>query len=313
VAGGFVDAEMFSKLVPYSGVPTFARLEESRNLDGVDIAVYGMPFDLGTTNRPGARFGPRAIRDASLFVGALSVPPPHDASRYETIRAIDYGDIAYLPASIDDFLAKTHEHVGRIVAAGATPLGLGGDHLCAYPEVKAVAEKYGTISLVHFDAHADDYDLPGPLNHGSMFWHLVEEGIVDPTTSAQIAIRHTYPSHDFNVIDGHRCAHMTGAEIAAEVRQHVGDTPVFVTLDVDGMDPAHTPGTGTPYPGGLTSAQQREILHGLIGINAVGGDVVEVAPAYDPNGTTPIVAATVALDIGVILMEARAIRGDWTP
>jgi agmatinase len=307
--GGELDPEVFATYVPYQGLVTFAKLDWTRELDDVDLAVYGMPMDLGTTFRPGARFGPRAIREASMFVGAVGVMPPHDKSRYEDMTAVDYGDIPFTPGSIESFLESTRDHVGQILAAGASPLGLGGDHFCAYPEILACAEKYGEgLSIVHFDAHADDYNLPG-LNHGNMHYKLAEEGIVDPTKSAMVAIRHSMPAHDYHVIDGFRCGHMTGDAIANEIRDVVGDNPVFVTLDIDGMDPSVTPGTGTPYPGGITSLQQREILFGMKGMNVVGADVVEVSPHYDSTGVTAIVAAAVAIDLGVMLLEARLQHG----
>lgn len=295
---------------PFQGVQSFMRLPYERNLEEVDIAVYGMPLDLGTSNRPGARFGPRAIREQSLLLGVFSDPfPPHERCLREELCMIDYGDLSFEIGYIEDMLETSKEHIGRMVDAGVHTLGLGGDHLSTYPAIKEHARKHGPLSLIHFDAHSDD-NCFGKISHGSMFWYACEENIIDPTRSIQIGIRHTLPDHDFNVIPGHEVIDMKGTEIAERIREVVGDNPCYITLDVDGMDPAYAPGTGTPVPGGMTSMQQRQCLWYLKGLNVVGADVVEVAPPYDPTGQTANVAAGCAIDLMHILADARKPTAD---
>jgi agmatinase len=291
--------------IPYQGLQTFMRLPSQRDLTDVDIAVYGLPLDIATSNRPGARFGPRAIREQSLLLGVYSDPfPPHQEALRDRMRMIDYGDLAFEIGYIEDMLEVASHHVGRMVDSGVQTLGLGGDHLGAYPAIKEHARRHGPLSLIHFDAHSDD-NCYGKLNHGSMFWYACEENLIDPTRSIQVGIRHTLPEHDFNVIHGHEVIDMKGTEIAERIRAVVGDNPCYISLDVDGMDPAFTPGTGTPVPGGMTSMQQRQALWGLKGLNVVGADVVEVAPPYDPTGQTANIAAGCAIDLMHVLAEAR--------
>lgn len=295
----------FREIVPYQGATTFWRTAATRDLTDVDIAVYGVPLDLGTVNRPGARLGPRAIREQMTLTGVIGDVWPHGFDLREKLKIIDYGDLSFLPGYIDDMLAVTDEHLSRMVDAGVSTMGLGGDHLTAYPEIKALSRAHGPLSLIHFDAHTDCFESEN-LNHGSMFWFAANEGLIDPKRSVQIGIRTPIPAESgFNVITASECQRMTSEDIANRVRDVVGDRKCFVTVDVDGMDPAYTPGTGTPVPGGITSMMQREILWGLKGINAVGGDIVEVSPPYDHNGATAIVASYVAVDILHVLGAAR--------
>ena len=304
--GGEEQTGVFDLFSPHQGVRSFMRLPLTRDLQDVDIAVYGLPLDLGTTNRPGARYGPQAIREHTLLLSSLTDPfPPHTRPLRETLRLIDYGDLAFEFGYIDSMLEVCEQHIGRLVDAGISTLGLGGDHLSTYPALKEHARRHGTLSLIHFDAHADDSRI-GRLNHGSMFRYAIEERLIDPERSIQIGIRHTLPEHNFNVIPGHEVIDMKGTEIAERIREVVGDHPCYVTLDVDGMDPAFTPGTGTPVPGGMTSMQQRQALWGLKGLHVVGADVVEVAPPYDPTGQTANIAAGCAIDLMHVLAEAIA-------
>ena len=269
-----------------------------------------MPLDLGTVNRPGARLGPRAIREQMTLTGAAGEIWPHEFDLREKLKIIDYGDLSFLPGYIDDMLSVTDEHLSRIVDAGVLLMGLGGDHLTAYPEVKALARVHGSVSLIHFDAHTDCFESER-LNHGSMFWHATKEGLVDPRRSIQIGIRTPIPEEsEFNVLTASECQRMTSEVIVDRIRDVVGDNKCFITVDVDGMDPAYTPGTGTPVPGGITSTMQREILWGLKGVNALGGDVVEVSPPYDHNGATATVASYVAADILYVLGAARLANKD---
>jgi agmatinase len=221
---------------------------------------------------------------------------------------IDYGDVVSFPGHTEDMIAAVEESVSRLVDSNVASLGLGGDHLTSYPALKAFAKKHGPLSLIHFDAHPDLVEAPH-LFHGSMFGVAVRENLIDPDTSIQIGIRTpSPPSPKLQVLTADRCLRMHGEAIADKIKDVVGSRKCYVTLDVDAMDPAHTSGTGTPAPGGLTSALQREILWHLKGVNAVGGDVVEVSPPYDEAAKTAIVGAIVAMDILYILGEARNTR-----
>lgn len=290
--------------IPYLGIPSFWRAPFTRDLTGVDAAVYGVPLDADIVNRPGARFGPRAIREQSCYIGAFKGFWPHDYDFRERFKLIDFGDVAFFPGDIDGAIAQTSAAVSSLIEANAMTLGLGGDHLVAYPAVRSHAQKHGPLSLVHFDAHTDAFQMDR-LNHGSMFWYAVKEGFVDPTRSVQLAIRTPNATDSrFNILSANECAALGSAEVVKRVREIVGTNKCYISIDVDGMDPAFAPGTGTPVPGGITSMLQREILWGLRGLNAVGGDVVEVSPPYDPLGNTAVVGATVAIDVLYVLGDA---------
>jgi agmatinase len=304
---GILDSNSILARVPYQGIPTFWRAEHTQDLTDVDFAVYGVPCDIEIVNRPGTRYGPRAIREQSLFVGFTGVHWPFDYDLLKRHKLIDYGDIQFYPGQVDQMLANTEKHVGLMSAAGIGTLGLGGDHLVAYPAIKAHAKHHGKLSLIHFDAHTDTHEA-AHLNHGSMFWYGVKEGLIDPDSSIQIGIRTLIPPDDrFTVLTSHQCLDMGSKAIVERVRQVVGDRKCYISLDVDGMDPAFAPGTGTPMPGGITSAMQREILWGMHGLNIVGGDVVEVSPPYDPSHITAILGASVGIDI-IYAMAAAPFR-----
>jgi agmatinase len=305
MADGVDPAPILPRL-PYQGLLTFWRAPHTQNLDGVDVAVYGVPFDTGTSNRPGARFGPRAIREQSCYVGFYNQCWPHEYAFKERFRLIDYGDVLWFPGRTEDMVAAVEETVAKLVDRNVSPLGLGGDHLTSYPALKAQSRRHGPLSLIQFDAHADLTEAPH-LFHGSMFAVAVREGLIDADSSIQIGIRTPVPPRPkLRVLTADRCLRMDGKAIAAAIVDVVGKRKCYITLDVDGMDPAHAGGTGTPVPGGLTSALQREILWHLKGVNAVGGDVVEVSPPYDDAGKTAIVGAIVAMDMLHILGEARS-------
>jgi agmatinase len=294
---GILDSTGILGRIPYSGIPTFWRSEHTRELEGVDLAVYGVPCDVEIVNRPGTRYGPRSIREQSLYVGLPGIHWPFDYDLTQAHKIIDYGDIAFYPGQTDHMLANTEEHVGLMASKGIGTLGLGGDHLVAYPAIKAHAKHHGRLSLIHFDAHTDTHEAKY-LNHGSMFWYAAQEGLIDPESSIQIGIRTFIPPEEkFNILTANECIEMGTRAIVKKIREIVGDRKCYISLDVDGMDPAYAPGTGTPLPGGITSAMQREILWGCCGLNVVGGDVVEVSPPYDPSHITAILGATVGMDI----------------
>lgn len=289
--------------VPYQGLVTFWRAPHTQDLEGADLAVYGIPFDCEIFNRPGTRYGPRAIREQSLYVGLPGIIWPFTYDLRTRHKLIDTGDVFFYPGCTDEMLSNAEKHVDRLSERGVGTVGLGGDHLIAYPAIKSHAKTYGQLSLIHFDAHTDTHGGP-VLNHGSMFIYAANEKLLDAKSSVQVAIRTLIPETDFTVIAADECLEIGAKAIIKRIKEVVGDRPCYISLDVDGMDPAYAPGTGTPLPGGITSAAQREILWGLRGMNVVGGDVVEVSPPYDPSHITSILGATLAMDILYVLAES---------
>lgn len=290
----------------YAGITSFMRRRYSRDLRGVDVVVSGVPFDTATSNRPGARFGPRGIRAASTGI-AWERHWPWTFDPFDHLAVIDYGDCNFdsgVPESVPDSIEA---HAEKILGAGCAMLTFGGDHFISYPLLKAHARQHGALSLIHFDAHSDTWpDEEGKrIDHGTMFWHAAREGLVDPARSVQIGLRTTNDDYQgFEVLDA-RQVHRRGCDAIIEaIRARVGDNPVYLTFDIDCLDPAFAPGTGTPVCGGLSTLQALEILGGLRGINLVGMDVVEVAPAYDSAEITSLAAATLAMEM-LCLYAAR--------
>lgn len=282
----------------YAGALSFMRRKYSRDLDGIDVAVVGIPLDLATTNRPGARFGPRAVRAASIGI-SWERPWPWNFDPFDRLAVIDYGDCEFDAGQPDKIVAFIERYFDHILDAGAATLAIGGDHFVTYPVLRAYARKYGPVSLVHFDAHSDTWsEQTQRLHHGTMFYHAVKEGLVDDRRSVQIGLRTTNDEPlDFNILDA-RWVHARGPDaVAAEVKRIVGDRPAYLTFDIDCLDPGFAPGTGTPVCGGLSTYQALEILRGIAGINVVGMDVVEVAPAYDVGEITALAGATLAAEI----------------
>jgi agmatinase len=283
----------------FGGATSFLRRSYTRDLTGVDLAVTGVPFDQAVTHRTGTRFGPRAIREASALQ-PFDPPFGWGFSPLEEFAVVDYGDLAFDYAKVADFPDALTAHVRGILAAGAGSVALGGDHYVTFPILKAYAEKFGPISLVHFDAHSDTWpdDDMSRIDHGTMFYKAVKSGVIDAATSVQIGIR-THNDDPLGVLTlDAPFVHRTGPEAVVEaVRARVGARPVYVTFDIDCLDPAVAPGTGTPVWGGLLSWQAAAILRGLAGINMVGGDVVEVSPPYDTTGATAIAGAHVAHEL----------------
>ena len=296
----------------YGGEVTFQGLERSQELDGVDIAVLGCPYDLGTTYRPGARFGPRSVRELSRFVGAwpMGVWPWDDNIRDE-FRIIDYGDVPYVTGYWDSFRDSATMVADRILSSGSSLLSIGGDHYVAHPLMAAHAKHHGPLAVVHFDSHSDDLPVP-THNHGTMFFHGIHEGLVDPSVSMHLGLRTPYPQSTelgYEVLDAIAIREMTSREIARAIADRVGDRPAYLTFDIDFIDPAFAPGTGTPCPGGPDVYKSREILFELdeTGVNVVGGDMVEVAPIYDgPGQITALAGATIASDILELIAHSRA-------
>lgn len=298
--------------VPLSGGElTFRGAERTKDLTGVDVAVVGCPYDLGTTHRPGARFGPRGIRELSRFVGAWPTGEwPWHYNVSDEYRITDWGDVGYTIGYWDSFRDSCLEAVRPMHEAGVSVLGLGGDHYVTYPLMKAAAERHGPLSLIHFDAHSDD--IPAPVhNHGTMFFHGIVEEWIDPDHSLHLGIRAPYAfseSLGYTVLDTVFIREHTPEEIATEVKRVVGDRPVYVTFDIDFIDPAFAPATGTPVPGGADVYHSRAILFALndVGVNVVSGDLVEVAPHYEgPAQITALAGATIAADITYLIAQSR--------
>ncbi len=294
--GGMVGSHSFG------GATSFFRAPYSRDLDGVDVAVSGVPFDIATTNRSGARLGPRAIRNASMSL-AWERPWPWKRDPFAEMAVVDYGDCEGGLLSV----AHMQGHVAKILESGAASLLLGGDHFITYPSLCAHAKVHGPISLIHFDAHTDTWPSSGEgINHGTMFYKAAKEGIVLPESSIQVGIRTTNDEPLGYKILSASDVHRQGCDAAiAAIKERVGDKPCYITFDIDCLDPAFAPGTGTPVPGGLSSIQALEIIRGLVGVNLVGMDVVEVAPSYDHAEMTALAAAQIAIELICLFDECR--------
>ena len=299
----------------YQELATFMRAPYRPDLDGVDIAMYGVPYDGGVTNRPGARHGPREIRNQSSLMRTIN-----HATRvnpYELCSVADVGDVrfarVYDNAAVNDDI---EQFVRRIVAGGAVPLAAGGDHSITYPVFRALATPEQPIGMIHIDAHTDTWgEFRGEkFHHGSPFRLACDEGLLDPHRTIQIGIRGAQNWADgweYSEAQGMRVVFIEEFEelgvdaVIAEARRVVGDGPTYVSFDVDGIDPVYTPGTGTPEVGGITTREAMALLRGLRGLDLVGGDVVEVAPPFDPSGNTALVGATLMYEILCLLAEVR--------
>jgi guanidinopropionase len=301
----------------FGAMPTFMRLPHITDFAATDIALVGVPWDGGTTNRAGARHGPREIRNMSSFMRRT-----HHASGicpYELCNVADLGDASVNPISVEDTIARVEAFFAELHEAGAVPLTAGGDHLTTLPIMRAIARDE-PVGMIHFDAHSDTWDSyfgGSTLTHGTPFRRAVEEGLLDPTRTVQIGIRGSV--YDLNDMD---FAHEAGMRVIAieeyfelgwervmrEAREVVGDGPVYISFDVDGLDPVYAPGTGTPEIGGFSTHEAQQMLRATRGLNLVGGDVVEVAPPFDHTGNTALVGATMMFEILCPLAEAVAKR-----
>lgn len=293
----------------FSGMLSFMRSSFRKDLTGAELVISGIPLDLAVSYRSGARFGPLGIRQASAEVASLK-PYPWGFDPFEKLAVIDYGDCfldVHNPLTIHDAIVG---HARHILASGARMLTFGGDHSISYPLLKAHVERTGTpLSLIHFDAHCDTWpdDSPASLNHGSMFYKAVQDGLIDIKHSVQIGIR-TW-NDDFmgiSILDANR-VHQQGPDAAvAEIERIVGAHPAYLTFDIDCLDPAYAPGTGTPVCGGLSTAQALAIIRGLTTINLTGMDIVEVSPPYDHSQITALAAAHIACDLVCLMAKRKA-------
>lgn len=285
----------------YGGALSFCRRNYRRDLAGVDVAVSGLPFDGAVTYRPGCRLGPRAIRAASVQLAELK-SFPHGFDPFATLAVADLGDCLLDPHHPATVPAAIEAHIARILAVGARPLSLGGDHFVSYPILRAIAAQHGPVALVQLDAHCDTWPAAqgsshDALDHGVMFARAASEGIIDTARSTQVGLRTFNGSdHGFEILTA-PWVHRNGIDAAIEVaRRRAGPGPVYLSCDIDALDPAFAPGTGTPIAGGLASWQALEFVRGLKGLDLVGMDVVEVSPPFDHAEITALAAATLAYE-----------------
>lgn len=291
----------------FSGVLSFMRRKYSRDLGGVDAVVTGIPFDCAVSNRPGTRFGPEAIRRASAQL-AWGPIWPWGFDPFDTLSVIDYGDCALDYARADLIDQTIEDHMRPIVDSGAFALALGGDHYVSYPLLKAQAKRHGPLALLHFDAHRDvEVSDTRSQDHGAMFRYAIEDGVIDPNKSVQIGIRTTFEgeeSHGMTILHADRVHAMPATEVADIVNEVTGTSKAYLTFDIDCLDPAFAPGTGTPVIGGLSSHQALSILRYLDKIDFVAADIVEVSPPYDTAQITSLAAATIATEM-LCMLAAR--------
>ncbi|MDB5386413.1 MAG: hypothetical protein JWM11_2059 [Planctomycetaceae bacterium] len=301
---------------PFAGIATFGRQLHTQDLKGVDVAIVGVPYDSATSYRSGTRFGPRAIREQSLLLwgynNALQVAP------FEKLKVIDYGDVDVVPVDILETFAAVEREIDALLIAGCRVITLGGDHSIALPLLRAHRRKYGPLAVAHFDAHPDTWDeeFPGrKFSHGTPFRRAIEEDLIDTDAYIQIGIRGSTPSaHDYG--DARRLgARMVTLDealtlgtdgVLAEIRRRVGQRPLYLSFDIDVVDPAFAPGTGTPEVGGFTSVQILQLVRGLVGLNLIGADLVEVSPPFDAQGITAILAANLAFEFLSLMAKHKS-------
>ena len=297
------DAHFFEPT--YSGALSFLRRPYSSDFSTADVAVTGIPYDGAVTYRPGCRLGPRAIRAASVQLAELP-SFPFGFVLAEHLNVIDAGDVGLNPHDPSTIFQDIYNHAKAIISTGTKMLSFGGDHYVAYPLIKAHAEAYGPIALLQFDAHSDTWDSLGPLDHGTMFYEAVKEGLIDVDASLQIGLR-TSNDRDvgMKVITSPEVHQMGPQAVLDEITARIGDKPCYVSFDIDVLDPAFAPGTGTPVSGGLASWQALEMIRGLGGLNLIGMDLVEVSPPFDHAEMTAIAAATIAHDWLCVLADQK--------
>jgi guanidinobutyrase len=291
----------------FGGPATMFRLPEARERSGIDIGIVGVPLDIGTSNRSGTRFGPRAIRAESCLVRPYGMATR--AAPFDSFQVADLGDVAINTFSLEKSIDLIEAFYRQVMADGIKPVSLGGDHTITLPILRALAKQHGKLALVQVDAHSDTNDtmFGEKIAHGTMFRRALEEGLVDGPRMFQIGLRATgYHADDFDWTRGHgatvvlaeECWNKSLAPLMTQVRERIGpDVPVYLTFDIDGLDPSVAPGTGTPEPAGLTAAQGYEIIRGVFGLNLVGCDVVEVSPPYDTSGNTALLAANLVFEM----------------
>ncbi|HEX2893327.1 MAG TPA: agmatinase [Marmoricola sp.] len=313
--GGVVGPVDGLQVPRFAGHTTFARLPRLEDVDAYDVAVVGVPFDSGVTYRPGARFGPSYIRQGSRLLRPYN--PALDVEPFAGVQVVDAGDVAANPFDIDQAMTQIQQGVGELIDGGKPVVVLGGDHTVALPTLRALHAQYGPIALVHFDAHLDTWDtyFDAPYTHGTPFRRAWEEGLLSPEHTMHVGIRGSLYSADdlredaamgFSIVHAREMDRLGADRVIEMVRERVGDAPVYVSVDIDVLDPGFAPGTGTPEAGGLTSRELLAMVRGFEGANVVAGDVVEVSPPYDHAEITAVAAANLAYEYCSIF--ARAAR-----
>ncbi|MGZ0712640.1 agmatinase (plasmid) [Coraliomargarita sp. W4R53] len=308
---GPVDA---SRVPRYAGIATFARLPRLEDVDHADIAVVGIPFDSGVSYRPGARFGPSHVREISRLLRPYN--PAQDVHPFATQQVVDAGDMAVNPFSLDEAVADIEQQSDALRASGTRLVVIGGDHTVALPLLRSVAKQHGPVAVVHFDAHLDTWDtyFGAPVTHGTPFRRASEEGLIDLTASCHVGIRGPlYSAEDLRDDERLGFSVISAVEIEEEglpraierLLERIGDKPVYISIDIDVLDPSHAPGTGTPEAGGMTSRELLRMLRAMASRNIVGADVVEVAPAYDHAQITGVAASHCAYEL-ISAMAPRA-------
>ena len=287
----------------FSGIKTFMRLENVVTTEDIDFAIVGIPFDTGVTYRTGTRFGPASIREMSCFA-CKPYNPILEVGIFDYCSGVDYGDVGSVPGYMEESFDVITEDMTPLFKNGITPIAMGGDHSVTLPELRACHKTHGPVALIHFDAHYDTIPeyFGKPYTHGTPFYHAAKEGLVDTSKSIQVGIREgLYGPEDlqnskglgYDVLLAVEAHKMTTEEIIKRIKERVGDAKAFLTFDIDFIDPAYAPGTGTPVLGGFSTTQALEIIRGLKELNIIGYDLVEVAPQYDPTSVTSIAAAGV--------------------
>lgn len=299
----------------FGGPATMMRLPTQNDAKGLDVAFVGVPLDIGTSNRPGARLGPRAIRDESRMLRPYNVGA--NAAPFESLQVADIGDVPINTFNLGKSIDIIHHFYRDVIMAhDCKPLTLGGDHTIALPILRALKEKHGPVGLVHVDAHADinDHMFGERIAHGTPFRRAVEEGLLDCDRVVQIGLRGSgYSAEEFDwsrdqgfrVVPAEECWHKSLVPLMEEVREKISGGPVYLSFDIDGIDPAYAPGTGTAEIAGLTVPQAVEVIRGLRGIDLVGGDLVEVSPPYDTTGNTALLGANLLFEMLCVMPGVR--------
>jgi agmatinase len=294
---------------PTSDFTPFAGCKHSRDFSApdVDVVISGVPFDLATTERPGARFGPASIRQASTHLAWEIYRWPWNFHVYDILGVIDYGDLCSDAAEKDRMVSQLQQHAAQILSANKVMLTLGGDHFITLPVLREHAKKNGPVAIIHFDAHTDTERKPDQYDHGTVFFHAVKEGIVVPDRSVQIGVRTEYirDDHRFTVLDAGWVTDQSTDVVLKAIKRIVGEHPVYITFDIDCLDPAFAPGTGTPVVGGLSTHCALKVARGLVGCHVIGMDIVEVCPPYDHAEITALAAATLGLELLYVLAANR--------
>lgn len=309
-----------SRIPRYAGAATFARLPRLDQVSRADIAVVGVPFDTGVSYRPGARFGANHVRESSRLLRPYN--PAQDISPFANVQVADAGDMAVNPFNINEAIEEVQQNALDLTANGTSLVTLGGDHTIALPLLRAATERAGQpVAMLHFDAHLDTWDtyFGAEYTHGTPFRRAVEEGILDTEAISHVGTRGPlYGKKDleddrrfgFGIVTSSDVFRQGVDEVIAKLRDRIGNRPLYISVDIDVLDPAHAPGTGTPEAGGMTSRELLEIIRGMRGMNLVGADVVEVAPAYDHAEITGIAASHVAYDLVTLLADKATETSD---